>query len=162
MKNMNPGPTVFLQNPQFIYAVFIIFILANLLMVPLGYVAIRGARRLLGVPKNVLLPLILLFCIVGSFAMTNSPYGIVLMLVFGVIGWFLEEQGVPVAPLILGLVLGELLEQSFMTSMIKSDGSFLAFFARPIAAALGVSTLGVIGWTLWGALRRRNRNIAVS
>ncbi len=154
MKGMNPGPTVFLQNPQLIYAVFIVFILANLLMLPLGYAAIRGARALLAVPKNVLIPTILMFCIVGSFAMTNSPYGIVLMLVFGVIGWLLEENGVPVAPLILGLVLGELLEQSFMTSMIKSDGSFLTFFSRPIAGVLGVITLGVVAATLWGAWRR--------
>ncbi|MBL8587327.1 MAG: tripartite tricarboxylate transporter permease [Methylobacteriaceae bacterium] len=154
MKGMNPGPTVFLQNPQFIYAVFIVFILANLLMLPLGYAAIRGARALLAVPKNVLIPTILMFCIVGSFAMTNSPYGIVLMLVFGVVGWLLEENGVPVAPLILGLVLGELLEQSFMTSMIKSDGSFLTFFARPIAGTLGVITLGVVAATAWGAWRR--------
>ena len=154
MKGMNPGPTVFLQNPQLIYAVFIVFILANLLMLPLGYAAIRGARALLAVPKNVLIPVILLFCIVGSFAMTNSPYGIVLMLVFGVVGWLLEENGVPVAPLILGLVLGELLEQSFMTSMIKSDGSFLTFFARPIAGVLGVVTLAVVAATLWGAMRR--------
>jgi TctA family transporter len=155
MKGMNPGPTVFLQNPQLIYAVFIIFILANLLMLPLGYAAIRGARRLLSVPKNILLPVILLFCIVGSFAMTNSPYGIVLMLIFGVFGWFLEEHGVPVAPLILGLVLGELLESSFMTSMIKSDGSLLGFFNRPIAAVLGVANIAIWAMVLWKAWRGR-------
>ena len=147
MKGMNPGPTVFLENPQFIYAVFLIFILANLLMLPLGYAAIRGARRLLSVPKNILLPIILMFCIVGSFAMTNSPYGIVLMLIFGIFGWFLEEHGVPVAPLILGLVLGELLESSFMTSMIKSDGSILGFFNRPIAGVLGLANIAI-----WAAI----------
>lgn len=153
MKGMNPGPTVFLENPQFIYAVFIIFILANLLMLPLGYMAIRGARRLLGVPKNILLPIILMFCIVGSFAMTNSPYGIILMLIFGVFGWFLEENGIPVAPLILGLVLGELLESSFMTSMIKSDGALLGFFSRPIAGTLGVINVAIWGVILWRSLR---------
>ncbi len=155
MKGMNPGPTVFLQNPQFIYAVFIIFILANLLMLPLGYAAIRGARKLLTVPKNILMPIILLFCIVGSFAMTNSPYGILLMLIFGVIGWLMEENGIPVAPLILGLVLGELLEQSFMTSMIKSDGAFLVFFQRPIAGILGAFTLAIWAIMLWRAFQRR-------
>jgi len=155
MKGMNPGPTVFLQNPQFIYAVFIIFILANLLMLPLGYAAVRGARKLLTVPKNILMPIILLFCIVGSFAMTNSPYGILLMLIFGVIGWLMEENGIPVAPLILGLVLGELLEQSFMTSMIKSDGAFLAFFQRPIAGILGAVTLAIWAIMLWRAFQRR-------
>jgi putative tricarboxylic transport membrane protein len=155
MKGMNPGPAVFLENPQFIYAVFIIFILANLLMLPLGYAAIRGARHLLAVPKNILLPTILLFCIVGSFAMTNSPYGILLMLIFGVVGWLMEENGIPVAPLILGLVLGELLEQSFMTSMIKSDGSFLVFFQRPIAGILGAATLAIWAIMVWRALQRR-------
>ena len=160
MKGMNPGPTVFLQNPQLIYAVFIVFILSNLLMLPLGYVAIRGARRLLATPKEILLPLILLFCIVGSFAMTNSPYGILLMLVFGVIGWFMEENGFPVAPIILGLVLGELLEQSFMPSMSKADGAILPFCSRPIAGTLGGATLALLAWSILSAWR--GRKLAVS
>jgi putative tricarboxylic transport membrane protein len=155
MKGMNPGPTVFLQNPQFIYAVFIIFVLANLLMLPLGWAAIKGAGKLLRAPRRMLLPIIALFCIVGSFAITNSPYGILLMLVFGLVGWFLEEHGIPVAPLVLGMVLGELLEQSFLTSMIKADGDFTVFFTRPIAGALGVLTLAVWGWMLVAALRRQ-------
>ncbi len=153
MKGMNPGPTVFLQNPQFIYAVFIIFILANLLMLPLGWAAIKSAGRILRAPKPMLLPVILLFCIVGSFAITNSPYGVWVMLVFGVLGWVMEEHGIPVAPLVLGIVLGELLEQSFLTSLIKADGSLLAFFTRPIAGVLGVATLVVWGWMAWSALR---------
>ena len=131
MKNMNPGPTVFLQNPQFIYAVFLIFILANILMLPFGWAAIKIGKQILRVPRNVLLPIILIFCVVGSYAMTNSVYGIIMMLVMGVIGWLMEEHGFPIAPAILGLVLGEMLEQNFMTSMIKSDGALLAFFERP-------------------------------
>ncbi|WP_439595233.1 tripartite tricarboxylate transporter permease [Falsiroseomonas sp.] len=141
MKGMNPGPTVFQENPQLIYAVFLIFILANLLMFPLGWAAIKSARQILRVPRNLLLPVILLFCLVGSFAMTNSLYGVVLMLVMGLLGWVMEEHGIPVAPLILGLVLGEMLEQTFVQSMIKADGSFLEFFSRPIAGTLGVATL---------------------
>lgn len=148
MKGMNPGPTVFLQNPQFIYAVFIIFVLANLLMLPLGWAAMKAAGKLLRAPRKLLLPVILLFCIVGSFAITNSPYGIVLMLIFGVVGWLMEENGIPVAPLVLGLVLGEMLEQNFMASMIKADGDFLAFFTRPIAGTLGALTVLVWGWML--------------
>ena len=79
-------------------------------------------------PRNVLLPIILLFCVVGSYAMTNSIYGIVMMLVMGVVGWLMEENGFPIAPAILGLVLGEMLEQNFMTSMIKSDGVLRGVF----------------------------------
>jgi putative tricarboxylic transport membrane protein len=132
MKGMNPGPTVFLENPQLIYAVFLIFILANLLMLPLGWAAIKGARQMLRAPRNLLLPVILLFCIVGSFAMTNSLYGVALMLVMGLFGWFLESHGIPVAPLILGLVLGEMLEQTFVQSMIKADGSTESLFETDI------------------------------
>jgi putative tricarboxylic transport membrane protein len=141
MKGMNPGPTVFTENPQLIYAVFLTFILANIIMLPLGWAAIKSARQILRVPRNLLLPIILLFCLVGSFAMTNSLYGVALMLVMGIFGWFLEEHGIPVAPLILGLVLGEMLEQTFVQSMIKSDGAVLEFFARPIAGVLGVATI---------------------
>jgi TctA family transporter len=149
MKGMNPGPTVFLQNPQLIYAVFMIFILANLLMLPLGWAIIKSAKQVLRVPKNILLPMILIFCVVGSYAMTNSIYGIIIMLVMGVFAFLLEENDFPVAPIILGLVLGEMFEQNFITSMIKSDGSFLAFFARPIAAILGIATIGIWLIMLW-------------
>ena len=153
MKGMNPGPTVFLQNPQFIYAVFIIFVIANLLMLALGWAAMKAAGKLLRAPRKLLLPVILLFCIVGSFAITNSPYGILLMLIFGVVGWLMEENGIPVAPLVLGLVLGEMLEQNFMASMIKADGDFLVFFTRPIAGTLGALTLLVWGWMLLRGMR---------
>jgi putative tricarboxylic transport membrane protein len=141
MKNMNPGPMIFQQNPQFIYAVFIIFILANLLMLPIGWLAIKCSKQILRTPRNILLPLILMFCIVGSYSMTNSIYGVIIMVVMGVFGWLLEENGYPVAPIILGFVLGEMFEQNFMTSMIKSDGALLGFFSRPIAATLGAMTI---------------------
>jgi TctA family transporter len=149
MKGMNPGPTVFLQNPQLIYAVFMIFVLANLLMIPLGWTIIKSAKQVLRVPRNILLPMILIFCVVGSYAMTNSVYGIIIMLVMGVFAFILEENGFPVAPIILGLVLGEMFEQNFITSMIKSEGSFLAFFARPIAGILGVATIAIWALMLW-------------
>ena len=134
---------------------FIIFILANLLMLPLGWAAIKSAKQILRVPRNVLLPIILLFCIVGSYAMTNSVYGITIMLVMGIIAWLMEENGFPIAPAILGLVLGEMLEQNFMTSMIKSDGAFVAFFERPIAGTLGVVTILVWAGMIWANWRRR-------
>jgi TctA family transporter len=159
MKGMNPGPTVFLENPQFIYGVFLIFILANLLMLPLGWIAIKCSKQLLRVPRNILLPIILMFCVVGAYAMTNSPYGILVMLVLGVIGWLMEEHGFPIAPAILGLVLGEMLEQNFMTSMIKADGSLLYFFQRPIAACLGIATVLIWAAMIWRAFSPKARVI---
>jgi putative tricarboxylic transport membrane protein len=152
LKNMNPGPTLFVENPQNIYAVFIVFILAQLLMLPLGWMAIKAAKRVLQIPAAVLMPLILLFCVVGSFAINNSAFGVVVMLVAGVAAFFMERWGFPVAPTILGVVLGTMLEEHFFSSLVKADGNFLAFFERPIAGALGLLTLLVWTLPLW---RRR-------
>jgi putative tricarboxylic transport membrane protein len=143
IKGLNPGPSIFMNNAVSIYAIFMVFILANLLMLPLGIAAIKGAKQLLRVPREVLMPVILLFCVVGSFAINNSIFGVVLMLVFGLIAYLMEENGFPVAPAILGMVLGAMLEEHFIRAMIRADGSFMAFFERPIAGALGIVALMV-------------------
>ena len=158
MKGMNPGPTVFLHQPQLIYAVFITFFVANLLMLPMGFLAIRLCRQILRVPRGLLQPSILMFCIVGAFAINNTVFGVVIMLVLGVVAFLMQENGFPVAPTILGIVLGPMLEQNFMTSMIKADGDLTAFFHRPLAASLGVVTLLVWLVPLFGrVLRARQR-----
>jgi putative tricarboxylic transport membrane protein len=141
MKNMNPGPTIFINNPENIYAVFIVFFLANLLMLPLGVLAIKSYKQVLKVPRAVLMPVILLFCTVGAYAINNSAFDIGIMLAFGLLAFFMEENEFPVAPVILGAVLGRMLEENFVTSMIKADGQLLAFFERPIAGTLGVVTI---------------------
>ena len=141
MKNLNPGPTIFINNAVAVYSVFIVFILANLLMIPLGFLAIKASKRILQVPRNILMPLILLFCVVGSYAINNTVFDVAIMLLFGLLAYLMEENGFPVAPAILGVVLGGMLEENFIKAMIKSDGSFLAFFSRPISAALGILTI---------------------
>lgn len=158
MKNMNPGPTLFTTNPQNIYAIFLIFILANIIMIPLGILCIKAAKKILKVPRNILMPIILLFCIVGTFAINNSAFEVAVMLVAGLVAYLLEENDFPISPAILGVVLGGMLEENFITSMIKSDGNVMAFVSRPIAASLAVVTLLV--WTLplvMGQLRRRRQ-----
>jgi len=144
IKGLNPGPSIFMDNAVSIYAIFMVFILANLLMLPLGIAAIKSAKQLLRAPREVLLPVILLFCIVGSFAINNSIFGVVLMLAFGLVAYLMEENGFPVAPAILGMVLGAMLEEHFIRAMIRADGDFLVFFERPIAGGLGAATIAVI------------------
>jgi TctA family transporter len=148
IKGMNPGPTIFINNPANIYAVFIVFFLANLLMIPFGWAAIKAAKRILDIPRNILMPIILLFCVVGSFAINNSLFAVTVILVFGLGGYFMEENGYPVAPAILGMILGTMLEEHFISSMIKSDGRLMGFFERPIAAGLGALTLIIWLWPL--------------
>jgi TctA family transporter len=148
MKNMNPGPALFTTNPQNIYAVFLLFIIANLIMIPLGILCIKVAKRILLVPREVLMPLILLFCVVGTFAINNSMFEIGIMLVAGILAYILEANKFPIAPAILGVVLGGMLEENFITSMIKSNGDLGAFLARPIALGLAVVCLLVWTWPL--------------
>jgi TctA family transporter len=155
MKNMNPGPSLFTNNPQNIYAVYLLFIIANLIMIPLGWWCIRVSKQILKVPRTVLMPVIMLFCVVGSFAINNTAFDITVMLVAGLCAYVLEENGFPIAPAILGVVLGGMLEENFVTSMIKSDGYLLAFFQRPVAATLGAMTLAV--WFLPLLMRRLRR-----
>ncbi|MFB7146011.1 tripartite tricarboxylate transporter permease [Agrobacterium deltaense] len=155
MKGVNPGPTIFLNNPVTVYGIFMAFILANLLMIPLGWAAIRCGRMILRVKLPILMPIILVFCMVGSFAVENTITAVGVALAFGVVGYFMEENGIPIAPFVLGIVLGPLVEQNFLTSMMKSGGSLLAFFDRPIAASLGAITLLIWMSPLISMLRRR-------
>ena len=158
LKNLNPGPMLFVNNPQNIYAVFLVFALAQLLLLPFGWVAIKAAKRILRIPAAVLMPLILLFCIVGSFAINNTMFGVVIMGVAGVMAFFMERWGFPVAPTILGVVLGTMLEEQFFSSLVKADGNFLAFFERPIAGVLGAVVLLIWLWPLLRAAARRLRS----
>jgi putative tricarboxylic transport membrane protein len=159
MKNMNPGPSLFTTNPQNIYAVFLLFIVANIIMVPMGILCIKAAKRILKVPRNILMPIILLFCIVGTFAINNTLFDVGIMLIAGLIAYLLEENKFPIAPAILGVVLGGMLEENFITSMIKSDGNLLAFFSRPIAATLAVVTILV--WVMPVVMTLLKKKIAL-
>ena len=152
MKNMNPGPALFTTNPQNIYAVFLLFIIANIIMIPLGILCIKAAKRILLVPREVLMPLILLFCVVGTFAINNSMFEVGIMLVAGILAYILEANKFPIAPAILGVVLGGMLEENFITSMIKSNGDLGAFLARPIALSLAVVCFLVWTWPLLAKL----------
>ena len=146
MKNMTPGPMIFTNSPVEMYAVFTVFVLANILMLPLGYLAVKMAKQVLNVPRNVLMPIILLFCIVGTFAINNSTFDVLVMLVMGLLAYLMEENDFPIAPAVLGVVLGGMLEEHFIFSMIKSDGDLLAFFSRPIACGLGI--LAILVWVI--------------
>jgi TctA family transporter len=159
LKNMNPGPTIFINNPQNIYAIFIVFMLANLVMLPLGWLAVKLATRVLNIARNILMPTILVFCIVGAFAVTNSTLGVLLILCFGVIAFVMEENGFPIAPVILGAVLGKMLEENLVTSLIKSDGDMLVFFTRPIAMWLAAATLVIVTWPLFKWLLQQRQRI---
>ena len=158
MKGLRPGPMIFTQTPEILYAVYVTFIIANIVLIPFGIMAIKAGSQMLRVPRNMLMPAILMFCIVGSFAINNTAFDVGIMLVTGIMAYFMEANDIPVAPAILGLVLGRLLEDNFMVSMIKSEWNLLHFFYRPVSAVLGIVTILLWLSPLFTIWRRRVRS----
>lgn len=146
MKGLNPGPTLFTEKASSMYALYIVFIVANIIMIPLGIAMIRLASTVLRAPRSAILPVILLCCAVGSFATGNSLFAVLTVAAFGIIGYVMEANGYPVAAMVLGVVMGTMVEQSFVTSLIKSDGSILPFFERPVSSVLAALTIGALAW----------------
>lgn len=155
MKGLQPGPMIFEQNPEILYAVYVTFILANLILIPFGFLAIKAGSQMLRVPRSMLMPAILMFCIVGAFAINNTTFDVGVMLACGILAYFMEANDIPVAPAILGIVLGRMLEDSFMVSMIKSDWDLWVFFQRPMSAVLGGVTVLLWSGPFIAAFRQR-------
>ena len=157
MKGLNPGPKLFVENPTMLTAVILTFALANLFLIPIGFLAIKGARYVLAVPRGLIVPTILVFCVVGSFAINNTVFDIAIMLVAGLVAYLMESNRFPIAPVILGLVLGPILERNFIMSMQIADGNLIGFFSRPVAAGLGILVCAIIVIPILRSLATRLR-----
>lgn len=155
MKGLNPGPTLFTEKASSMYALYIVFLLANIIMIPLGIIMIRTARYVLYLPRSLIMPVIVLLCAVGSFATGNNLALVFTVAVFGLLGYMMDRNGFPVAALVLGAVMGTMVEQNFVTSLIKSDGSILPFFSRPVASVLALMTFVAMLWPLGVWFKRR-------
>lgn len=163
-KGITPGPDVFVNEGPLVNAIFLVFVVANLLLLPLGFLAIKGARHILSIPSGVLFPLILIFCMVGSFAANNSMFDIWIMLAFGLLGFLMAENDFPIGPLILAVILGPIIESNFMRSIIKSNGDLTSFVDRPIATVLAVAAVLIWGMIVINgiAASRRKTNLSFS
>lgn len=145
MKDLTPGPEIFEKQATVVYGLYLIFILANLVLLPIGLVAIKAGGLVLRVPKRILMPVILLFCVLGSFAINGSTFDIGVMLAFGLIGFFLERRAIPLGPVVLGIILGGPLEERLIQVLTAADGSAIAFIDRwPARILVGLWVLLLI------------------
>ena len=146
MKNITPGPEIFIKQAELVYSIYVVFILANIVLLPIGFIAIKAGKLLTCFPKTILLPSILLFCMVGSYALNSNYLDILIMLIMGILGFILERHNVPLAPIVLGLILGGTVEERFIQIMTGSD-NFLAGFLDPHRPlALGLASIFVLMW----------------
>jgi TctA family transporter len=136
MYEIRPGPLIFEQNPEQVSQIFNIALITQVLLLPCGYLGLKAFGAILKLPRSIVMTAVLIFSTVGAFSLRNSLFDVGLMAVFGVVGYFLEAKRMPLAPLILGLILGPMVEENFRTGMIKAEGSFLPFLTRPICISL--------------------------
>ena len=148
IQGLSPGPQLFTQNADIAYTVMIGFLVVNIILFIEGKFAVRLFAKVLLVPANVLLPIVMGFCLIGAYAVSNNMYSVIIALFFGVIGYILPKFGYPTTPMLIALILGPLAEKSLMQSLIMSDGSFLIFVTRPISIVFFVFVLTTITFSI--------------
>ncbi len=158
---VRPGPLIMIESPTFVYEVVAMVFIATVMMFVLGLSMVRPLVKVLQVPRAKLMPIIFILCVVGSFAIQARLFDVGVMIVFGLLGYILREMEYPMAPLVLGIILGDILDKNLRRALILSDGNLAPFFTRPISLVLFLLTmvivLGRAKWfqALWGKVFRR-------
>jgi putative tricarboxylic transport membrane protein len=156
---LQPGPLLLKNHPDFFWGVITSMYIGNVMLLILNLPLIPLWVQVLKVPYPTLFPLILLFCLIGSYSLDYSTFDMFIMIFFGLVGYFMRKFKYEGAPLVMAFVLGPLLEQNFRRSLIISGGSFLIFFTRPISAIILIIALFLIFSTLLTNLRRKKPSI---
>lgn len=141
---LNPGPTLISQHPQFFWAVIASMYIGNFVLLLLNLPFVPFFANLLRIPKKILLPLVILFCITGMYTVNNSVFDIWIMLLFGGVGFLMRKWAYEGAPLLLALVLGSKLEVAFRQSLMISHGDFGIFVHRPVSLVFLLATLAFL------------------
>jgi putative tricarboxylic transport membrane protein len=170
---VQPGPLIMVQNPQFVYDVVAMMLFASIGILIYGITLTKLLVKILQVPQSLVMPVVFVLCAVGSFAIASRFFDIYVMLAFGIIGFFLRQLNYPMAPLVLGIVLGDLLDKNLRRGLTLSDGDLSPFFTRPISFLMFCLVAGTVlmniptvtnavgrGWTAATAGFRRKSDIA--
>ena len=150
-----PGPNLFSNEIELVYAIFLVLILVNLVMFATGALGAQLFTRVLRIPEPLLIGLVLVIAMIGAYGVRGNMLDIWVALGAGLLGTAMRFAGFPIAPMVIGMVLSPMIEQSLRQGLLITRGDFLAFFERPIALALLVLTLSVVAWPLLSRLIRR-------
>ena len=141
---VQPGPMLMTTQPQFVYDVVAITLAATLAILVFGLVMVRPILWVLRVPREIIMPIVFVLCVLGSYSIASRVFDIWVMLTVGLVCFFLRRRGFPVAPFVLGLVLGDIVDKTLRRGLVLSDGSLAPFFTRPISAALALIVLAMV------------------
>lgn len=150
---LQPGPMLMQQNPIAVYTIMGAMLLANIVTLAFLLVGGRAMLRVTKIPSYVLIPVVMIFCVIGSYALANRMFDVWVMLAFGVIGYLLERARIPLAPLVIGLVLAPIAEEHLSAGLMQSGGSLLPLLYRPISAVLCLVAISLLAWTLVNRFR---------
>ncbi len=148
---VRPGPMIMVENAQFVYDVVAMMLFATIGILIYGLTLTRLLVQVLRVPQHIIVPIIFVLCAVGSFSISGRLFDVYVMLAFGIIGFVLRQFNYPMAPLVLGIVLGDLLEKNLRRALVLSDGDLTPFFTRPISGMLAALLIGTVAWKLVGS-----------
>ena len=155
VQGLRPGPLLFRDNLDLVYAIFMGFFLANIFMGIFGLVGAGFLAKMVTLSKRVLMPIVMVLAVVGSYAIHNSIFDIGVMMVLGVIGYLMQKIELPMGPIVLALILGPMAESNFRRALMMSRGDFTIFLTRPISLILLVlSVVSLVGTFL----RQRKSN----
>jgi putative tricarboxylic transport membrane protein len=157
MYGLQPGPMLFKNNPQFVWAVIASMYIGNVMLLVLNLPLVGLWARIAVVPFPILAPIIIFCSVLGTYSIRFIMFDVWVMLVFGVIGYFMRKLGFPIAPLVLASVLAQMLETSLQQALLISRGSPLIFFTRPISLVFMVLSAISILWGLWAQLKKKDR-----
>jgi putative tricarboxylic transport membrane protein len=141
VQGVRPGPHLFNEQPTLLYAVFASMLASNLMYVVLGLFAAKLFARITLIPDAILWPGVLVFAVIGAYGPNQSMVDVWVMLIFGVVGFLMRRYGFSPAPLVMGLVLGTMVEETLKQSLLIFDQNWLLFFTRPIVVALFAVTI---------------------
>ncbi|HEX2176636.1 MAG TPA: tripartite tricarboxylate transporter permease [Nocardioidaceae bacterium] len=154
LHNVQPGPQIFQTQPELVYTIIAALLISVVLMFIVGILASKPMVRLLKVPEAYVAVVIVLFAYIGAYAIRNTMSDVWIMVAFAVLGFFLQRWGYPLAPLVLGAILGPLAERFFVTAMISSGNDPMTFVQRPISAVLVALWVLVLGFLVFRAVRQ--------
>ena len=142
-----PGPDLFIKSGDVIYAVFIGLIVANILHFFIALLGLKVFIKLLSISRAILFPIVIIICVAGAYTANSNIFDVYVMIFFGLLGYIMKKFSFPVAPLLMGYILGSLLETSLVQTLILSDGSVLPIFTRPISLLFVILTVFFIIWS---------------
>ena len=157
---LQPGPRLFAESPSMVYTIMGAMLMANFVMAMIMLLSMRWLARVVMVPRAYLLPVILCFCVIGSFALSSRLFDVWVMLAFGVLGFVLESYRIPLAPFIIGFVLGPIAEKNLSLGLQASDGSYWPIVTRPMSALFIAVAIAMLLMTLINRLRRSTMEVA--